>query len=219
MSSSLSSVLDAVRKGTPVVLLDNPQREGEADLILHAKFCTPQNIRLLRISAGGLVCLGTDTASAQALGVPYAADILRESRSPTLRALALGKAPYGDPSAFSIWINHKKTFTGITDQDRSKTIMEFEKMIDGAENEKQMASAFIQNFYSPGHVPLLIARSLEERKGHTELCLSLAKQAGMSPAMVMCEMLGEDWKALEWKKAQALAKKMGWPAVQGEEII
>ena len=221
----LSSALDALRRGIPIVILDDPEREGEADLILHAEHCTPEKIRLLRTMAGGLVCLGTDQPTASALRLPFAADLLRESRSPTLRALALGKAPYGDPSAFSIWINHKKTYTGITDQDRSLTIMQFEKMVreqggnKAAGNESGMAARFVQNFYSPGHVPLLIARALKERKGHTELSLALAQLAGLTPAVVMCEMLGEDWKALDWKKACALAKKNGWPSLQGEEIV
>ncbi len=217
MESSLSSALDALRKGVPLVILDHPQREGEADLVLHAGFCTPENVRILRTQAGGLVCLGTNQETAKKLQLPYAADLLRESNSPTLRALALGRAPYGDPSAFSIWINHKKTYTGITDNDRSLTITEFEKMV-GAKGQDKAAS-FVQNFYSPGHVPLLIARELGERNGHTELALTLARAAGLTPAMVMCEMLGEDWKALEWKKALVLARKMGWPAVKGEEII
>ena len=67
-------------------------------------------------------------------------------------------------------------------------------------------------------MPLLIARELEERRGHTELGIWIAKKAGMSPAIVMCEMLGDDGKALSWKSAKEYASANGYFAVEGKEI-
>ncbi len=239
----LTSILEALREGTPLVILDDPGREGEADLILHASFLTPKNVGLLRARAGGLVCLGMDMATAGALQIPFAADLLRQSASPTLRALALSRAPYGDPSAFSVWVNHKSTFTGITDEDRSKTILAFEKMVresvprqnkgkagetaspvsirraGEAKSGESISERFVKEFYSPGHVPLLIARELSVRQGHTDFGLALARRAGMSPAVVMCEMLGDDSKALPWADARRLARENGWPSVDGQTLL
>ncbi|MFH1095580.1 MAG: 3,4-dihydroxy-2-butanone-4-phosphate synthase [Candidatus Micrarchaeota archaeon] len=234
-SEPLPFILDALRQGTPLVLLDDPGREGEADIILHAGFCTPKNVGLLRSRAGGLVCLGTDMATSKILQIPFAADLLRESSSPTLRALALSRAPYGDPSAFSVWINHKSTFTGITDGDRSKTILAFEKMVresvpapgkakkstiePGSYPGEDLCARFVQEFYSPGHVPLLIARELSVRQGHTDFALALAGRAGLSPAVVMCEMLGTDSRALQWAEARRVAQENGWPAIDGKTLL
>lgn len=221
--SAIAKAISAIKKGVPVVILDHPMREGEADLVLHASFCTKEKIRLMRKAAGGLICLGISKKIASALQLPYMADLLHQSNSDILRSIALKKAPYGDKPAFSIWINHKKTYTGITDEDRSITITEFEKMIKSLQEKKiteeEMRKYFAKNFYSPGHVPMLIARSLNERKGHTELSIKLSQLAGLTPAVVMCEMLGDRYKALEWKKAKQMAEKNGWVAVRGEEII
>lgn len=216
MNNEFDSLLAALREGRPVVLLDDLKREGEADLVLHAQFATPANVRLMRKEAGGLICLATAEETAESLGLGFCVDELRQSKNAVLSSLAIDKTPYGDSPAFSVWINHRKTYTGITDNDRSKTIIEFEKMVktDG----KTMQADFTKSFYAPGHVPLLISRSLKERAGHTELAVELARQAGLSPAVVVCEMLGEDGKARPWADVQALAKKRGWPASEGADI-
>jgi len=213
----LAPLLEVLRQGVPIVLLDDPKREGEADLIFHAKYMTPENVMLMRKEAGGLVCMATDEEQARKLGVPFMSDLLRESRHSALKRMALDRSPYGDQSAFSIWINHRQTFTGITDNDRSATIMKFEELVraDG----KEMAERFSKEFYSPGHMPLLIGRGLTHRKGHTELCLALAKRAGLSPVMSMCEMLGNNGRAMPWNQVRALAQQKGWIVVEGPELV
>ncbi|VVC01997.1 3,4-dihydroxy-2-butanone 4-phosphate synthase [uncultured archaeon] len=216
-TDELTPLLEVMRQGVPVVLLDDPKREGEADLIFHAKYMTPENVRLMRKEAGGLICLATDEEQARKIGVPFMADLLRESRHPTLKRMALERSPYGDPSAFSIWINSRSTFTGITDEDRSATIRKFEELVraDG----KEMAERFSKEFYSPGHVPLLISRGINHRKGHTELTLALAKKAGISPVMCLCEMLGDNGRAMPWNQVRSLAQQKGWLIIEGPELI
>ena len=213
----LTPILEVLRQGVPVVLLDDPKREGEADLIFHARHMTAENIRLMRKEAGGLICLATDEEQARKLGVPFMADLLRESHHPTLKRMALERSPYGDPSAFSIWINHRQTFTGITDEDRSLTMRKFEEMIKA--DGKEMVDHFMKEFYSPGHVPLLVGRGLIHRKGHTELTLALARKAGLSPVMSMCEMLGDNGRAMSWNQVRSHAQEKGWIVVEGPELI
>ena len=213
----LTPILEVLRQGVPIVLLDDPKREGEADLIFHAKHMTSENVRLMRKEAGGLICLASDEEQARKLGVPFAADLMRESKHPTLKHMALERSPYGDPSAFSIWINHRQTFTGITDDDRSLTIRKFEEMIKA--DGPGMASVFARDFYSPGHVPLLIGRGLLHRKGHTELTLALARKAGLPSAMCLCEMLGDNGKAMPWNQVRSRAQERGWIVVEGPELI
>ena len=210
------SLLAALREGRPIVLLDDLEREGEADLVLHAQFATPANIRLLRQEAGGLICLATSGEAAEKLGLGFAVDLLHASGNSVLSALAIDKTPYGDAPAFSVWINHRKTYTGITDNDRSLTITEFEKMVKA--DKAAMGADFVKSFYAPGHVPLLISRSLKKRAGHTELVVALAAAAKLPPAVVVCEMLADNGKAMGWKKAKELAAARGWFTATGPEL-
>lgn len=216
MDDEFEKLLAALREGRPVVILDDLEREGEADLVIHAKFATPANIRLLRQEAGGLVCLATSGEVAEMLGVGFAVDLLHASGNPILAALAIDKTPYGDAPAFSVWINHRKTYTGITDNDRSMTITEFEKIVKT--DSKTLQTSFIKSFYAPGHVPLLVSRSLKKRAGHTELVMALAQAASLPPAVVVCEMLDDDGKAMGWKKAKELAAKNGWTTAEGPQV-
>ncbi len=223
--NELAPILSAVRTGRPLVLLDDEKREGEADLVFHAKYATQENICLMRKEAGGLICLATDDKTAGDLGIGFSVDELRTSGNLTYRQLAIDKTPYGDAPAFSLWINSRKTFTGITDNDRSRTITEFEKMINGGkmvndgkkadDEKKDMRETFVSSFYAPGHVPLLISRTLAKRSGHTELVVALALAAKMTPAMVICEILDDDGNAMAWKKVRALAASKAWAVAEG----
>jgi 3,4-dihydroxy 2-butanone 4-phosphate synthase len=151
--------------------------------------------------------------AARRFGLPFMTDLLDSSEG-TPKALVCGKTAYGDKPAFSLAVNHRKVYTGITDNDRSLTIKAIDAMISG--NEKT-AVDFIKGFYSPGHVFLLIGRGLGNRKGHTELSLELAGRSGLG-AMVLCEMLGKG-KALPKKDAQGYAKRHGLVFLEGKEII
>jgi 3,4-dihydroxy 2-butanone 4-phosphate synthase len=210
------SIIGAIMSGRPIVLYDSKDREGEADLVIHASFATPGMVRMLREEAGGLICVATDSQNASRFGLPFFADLLAGSGDATLAKLSSGAMPYGGQSAFSLWVNHRSTFTGITDNDRSATITRLERLIA---SKDAGAQEFAQEFYSPGHVPLLVSRGIESRKWHTELSIQIAKSAGMAPAVVVCEMLGKDGRALSWSAAQAYAKKRKLPSVGGQTLL
>ena len=211
------SIIDAVeklKKGSMVVLFDGEEREGEADLIFHASFANPENIRRLRKDAGGLICLSLDPDFAKRLELPFYSDILLESIY-SVKEMDCKKAAYGDKPAFAIPINHKGVYTGITDNDRSLTIR---KMAELSLVKEGVHKKFVTDFYSPGHIFLLIGRGIENRKGHTELTLELARLAGMGGTMVLCEMLGEG-KALSKSDAREYAKRNGFAFIEGKEIF
>ncbi|MEM3030601.1 MAG: 3,4-dihydroxy-2-butanone-4-phosphate synthase [Candidatus Micrarchaeia archaeon] len=209
---AVAEAVAALRAGRFVVLFDSSSREGECDLVIHASKAIPQAIAFMRRHAGGLVCLATDKATAEVLSLPYFHELLAAT---PLAPLASARMPYGEPPAFSILISHRKTYTGVTDADRSLTIREFARLV--AQNNG-LRSSFLENFRSPGHVPLLIGRSLSERRGHTELALRLCELARLPPAVVLCEMLGK-WKALGKRQARAFARARGLPFVEGRELI
>jgi 3,4-dihydroxy 2-butanone 4-phosphate synthase len=212
---NIPAALAALRKGGAVVLFDDSGREAEADLLFHASAATPKKIAMLRKDAGGLVCLATSGKVAQALDLPFMADVLATSQNSAASSLAIAKTPYGDKPAFSISINSRKTYTGITDEDRARTIKEFADFICGMEFGRKQ---FAKQFYSPGHVNLLISSGLKNRRGHTELSVGLALLAGMPPSVVLCEMLGEG-KALPMKKAKEYAKRKKLPFLTGKDVI
>ena len=119
----------------------------------------------------------------------------------------MGMAPYGDHPTFSISVNHKRTYTGITDSDRALTIKEMANLYNSDNPKKQ----FTSSFKTPGHVPLLLASDglLSSRKGHTEMSVYLAKLAKLHPVSAICEMMdAETYAALSVEKAKSMQKRM-----------
>lgn len=188
---SIEDAISVFSAGKFVLIHDDKGREDEVDMVVSAEFVTPMHVGIMRMHAGGLICTAITHEAASKLGLMYMHDILKHmsTTSPKLSELTFGKAPYGDRSAFSISVNHRDTYTGITDYDRALTIngiAEVCRNIDSDGPEK-----FSNCFRAPGHVPILIAskRLLYDRIGHTELCMYLAQVSGLTHSVVMCEML------------------------------
>ena len=207
----IEDAVSDLKKGKMIIVYDGDEREGEADMMISARFAGPKEIERMRKDAGGLVCAAIGMDAARKLGLPFFTDLLESSAS-TLRAISCKKTAYGDKPAFSLPINHCQVFTGITDNDRSLTMKKLDEVVRGRIGD------FAKEFYSPGHVFLLIGRGIENRRGHTELSLELSRRASMDGAMVLCEMLGSG-KALTKKEAAAYAKKNGLVFLEGREIF
>ncbi len=149
------------------------------------------------------------------LDLPYLAELFAESyakQHPVLKGLAPNDLPYDTKSAFSLTINHRQTFTGIPDRDRALTISEFAKLGKGLNGMKdEMArERFGALFRAPGHVFLLNSQPgmLNDRKGHTELSSALLRMGGMFPSATICEMMGDDGKALSKDKLKSTPSDM-----------
>ncbi|VVB66107.1 3,4-dihydroxy-2-butanone 4-phosphate synthase [Candidatus Gugararchaeum adminiculabundum] len=214
----VDEAIAALRAGKPIIVFDSGEREREADLMVHAQFAGPDKIELLRKDGGGLICLATDRNVAEKLSLPFLTDFYSEKGNETLKKIVYNKTQYGDKPSFSITINHNDTYTGITDDDRSMTAREFAKLTADAQNGKEIREKFERDFKAPGHLHLLIGKTLAERKGHTELALELCRRAKLPPAMLLCEMLGKG-KALSVEQAREYAKKNGIPFVVGRELL
>ena len=206
--SAIEEAIDTLSDGKFVLVHDDKGREDEIDMVMAAEYITPKNIATMRNDAGGLLCLAISNEITTKLGLTYMHDIIQSlsSINPIFSKLTYGKSPYGDKPSFSITVNHRDTYTGITDIDRALTISkmaEICKKIDSGGVEE-----FAKNFRTPGHVPILIASKglLEERRGHTELCVYLAQMSKLVPAVVICEMLDSTTnKALSINKAKEYA--------------
>ena len=156
----------------------------------------------------------------QKLQLKYMHEILSKSNDIDIdsKKMIMGTAPYGDHPTFSIHINHKQTFTGITDRDRALTIKEMANLYDSDDPKAD----FISSFKTPGHVPLLLASNglLNVRTGHTEMSIYLAKLAKLYPITAICEMMdSQTYSALSVEKAEKYAKENAIPFVDGKELL
>ena len=221
----LASAIGEFRKGNFVLLHDSSARENEFDLIVASELVSEEHVRVMRHDAGGLLCLTIDHTVGGRLGLGFLQDIYASSvpRFPILRDLIEEKESYGDRPAFSVTINHRRTFTGVTDQDRALTIQEMAKISKMVlENHPNYRLEFIRRFKSPGHVHLLLESegSLSRRRGHTELSLQLCRLAGLTPSTAICEMLdGKSHRALATIGANAYARDHNLCVIDGEQLV
>ena len=223
--AAVTRAIEDLREGKFVLIYDADGREEETDMVLPSQFATPQAIRMLREDAGGLICTTLSDEVSRKLGIPYLTDIYRQAAPayPVLAELMAHKPSYDARSAFAITINHRKTFTGITDVDRALTIGEFARLVQEADRTLDgiARKEFIRDFRAPGHVTLLNASRglLKTRRGHTELATALMILAGLFPSATICEMIGANRRALGEEEAQEYARSRGLIFLEGEDIL
>ncbi len=216
--------LEDIRAGRPVLVYDFDDRERETDFTIASQSVTPQILCRMRKDAGGLICTTMPGPLAEELGLPFLSDVFWDDceRYPLLRTMAPTDIPYDrTKSSFGITINHRGTYTGITDADRALTITEFAKTIFSDFPKEHICSELGRNFRAPGHVHLLNTtdRILKNRKGHTELCTALMYMAGVLPSATICEMMGDDGNAMPRAKVEEYARENDIAMVTGEQVI
>lgn len=224
----VDAAIAAFTAGEPVLIHDAADREGEVDLVYPAAAVTPDDVARMRNDAGGLVCVALSDAICETWDLPFMQEVIDH---PSGASHELG---YDERSSFSLTVNHRETFTGITDEDRALTISRLGAAAGDIEQARAVAGdaaegaiapdadAFAEEFRSPGHVHLLRAAPnlLADREGHTELGLALAAAAGTEPAVVVCEMMDdESGGALAPAAARAYADRHGLPYVEGSELL
>jgi len=207
----------AFRAGDPVLIHDAADREGETDVVYPASAVGPVDVARLRNDAGGLVCVAVPAAVADAFGLPFLADALDHPATADCPA-------YDDRSSFSLSVNHREAYTGITDVDRARTVTELGAAAAAAAADPggYGADDFGTAFRAPGHVHVLrgAAGLLDDRRGHTELGLALAAAADSPPAVVVCEMLDDaTGRALSPADARAYARRHGLVFLEGADLV
>ena len=169
--SALAPILEIIedlRSGRMVVLVDEEDRENEGDLVLAAEHVTPEAINFMARYGRGLICLTLTEARCQQLGLHQMA---RSNRS-----------PHG--TAFTVSIEAAEgVTTGISAADRARTIQ-----------AAVARHARPRDIVQPGHVFPITARpgGVLVRAGHTEAGCDLAAMAGLEPASVICEIMNDD---------------------------
>ncbi len=214
----LQRALDSLKAGKFVLVHDSEGREDEVDMVVAAQHIRPDHIAEMRMRAGGLICLSLDASMAARLGLRYMHEMLGASLQGGDRAMIVGTAPYGDRPSFSLSVNHRQTYTGITDTDRAQTIRSFAALY-GSDNAR---GDFVSEFCTPGHVPLLIAdpKLLSQRRGHTEMSVYLARLAQLYPAAAICEMMdSQTHRALSARRALELAERESIAFVDARDLV
>jgi 3,4-dihydroxy 2-butanone 4-phosphate synthase / GTP cyclohydrolase II len=166
--ATVEEAIEDIREGRVIVVVDDPDRENEGDLVVAAQFATPETINFMATHARGLVCLCLTEERADYLGLRPMTDH--------------NEAPLG--TAFTVSIEAREgVTTGISAADRSRTI--------------QVAihpDSTHHDLVQPGHVFPLRARpgGVLERIGQTEAAVDLARLAGLTAAGVVCEVMNDD---------------------------
>jgi 3,4-dihydroxy 2-butanone 4-phosphate synthase / GTP cyclohydrolase II len=166
--AAIEEAIEDIRAGRLVVVVDDPDRENEGDLVIAAQFATPDAINFMATHARGLICLCLTGERCDVLGLHQMTEH--------------NETPLG--TAFTVSIEAREgVTTGISAHDRSRTI--------------QVAihpDAKPADLVQPGHVFPLRARDggVLERTGQTEAAVDLARLAGLTPAGVVCEVMNDD---------------------------
>lgn len=166
--SRIEEIIEDVRNGKMIILVDDEDRENEGDLCMAAELVTPEAINFMAKYGRGLICLTMDRSLVKKLNLPM---MVEKNRSPF-------------ETGFTISIEARTgVTTGISAADRARTI---QVAVDPESKPEDLVS--------PGHIFPLRARKggVLERTGQTEGSVDLARLAGMRPAGVICEIMKDD---------------------------
>lgn len=190
----LDQALQDLRQGKLILVIDDPERENEGDLICAAEHATPENVNAMASLAKGLICMPMSSKMCEKLGLSQMVEVNTDNHS----------------TAFTVSIDHVETTTGISAFERSFTAMK--TVEDGARPE---------DFRRPGHMFPLEAREggVLKRAGHTEATVDLMQLAGLRECGLCCEIMREDGTMMRTTELLEFAKEHDFTVITVEEII
>ncbi|MFH0754080.1 MAG: bifunctional 3,4-dihydroxy-2-butanone-4-phosphate synthase/GTP cyclohydrolase II [Candidatus Omnitrophota bacterium] len=188
MFHSIPEILEELRQGHMVVVMDDEGRENEGDVLVAAEFVTPDIINFMARNARGLICVPMEAARLDTLGLFPMKDATNDLHQPCNTGWAI-----------TVDAAHGVT-TGISAADRSYTI---KLLIEKKSTPK--------DFITPGHLFPLRAKKggVLVRAGHTEASVDLTRMAGLYPAGVICEIMNEDGTMARTNDLIEFSKKHG----------
>lgn len=186
--NAIEDAISDIRKGRMVVVVDDPNRENEGDVVIAAEKCGVNAVNFMAVHARGLICVPLPAARLDALKLQPMID----------PSASLSSAP-GQDTAFTISVDAKRgTSTGISARDRAVTI---KALIDPKTRPDDLGR--------PGHIFPLRAKAggVLVRAGHTEAAVDLARLAGLNPSGVICEILNADGTMSRTAQLMKFARK------------
>jgi 3,4-dihydroxy 2-butanone 4-phosphate synthase/GTP cyclohydrolase II len=187
--NSIPEIIEEIKKGKIVIVLDDEGRENEGDLIMAAQFTRPQDINFIVKEARGLICVPMEQERLESLNLQPMLDNLQRLQKP--------KDPFG--TSWMISVDAAKGITtGISAFDRSRTI-----------NILAEPKSKPEDLIRPGHIFPLKAQGggVLVRAGHTEAAIDLMRLAGLFPVGVICEIMNDDGTMARTPQLIEFAKK------------
>jgi 3,4-dihydroxy 2-butanone 4-phosphate synthase/GTP cyclohydrolase II len=196
MLNTIPEAIEAIKAGQMIIVVDDDDRENEGDLLIAARYATPEAINFMARFGRGLICAPITRQRARQLEL----EPMVNHNTATLE------------TAFTVSIDllgHGCT-TGISASDRSKTTL---ALIDPDTRPSDLGR--------PGHVFPLIAKDggVLRRAGHTEAAIDLPVMAGLEPAGVICEIMKEDGEMARLPDLMEIAREHNLKIVSIKDLI
>ncbi len=192
--NTIEEAVEDLRQGKVIVVVDDPDRENEGDVICAARYATAENVNFMASYAKGLICM------------PMSRELTKK--------LALSQMVTDNTdnhcTAFTVSIDHVSTGTGISAAERSVTAVKC-----------TCPDARPEDFRRPGHMFPLEARpgGVLERKGHTEATVDLMKIAGLGECGLCCEIMNDDGTMMRTSGLLEFARIHGLKIITVESIV
>ena len=194
MFNTIEEALEDLKKGKPIIVVDDEDRENEGDLIALAEKATPEIINFMATYGRGLICTPITEERANELQLNPMVENNTDRHG----------------TAFTVSIDEKSTSTGISAFERAQTVA---AMIDSKSKP--------EDFRRPGHVFPLIARKggVLRRTGHTEAAVDLAILCDSYPAGVICEIMNEDGTMARVPELTKIAEDLDLKLITIKDLI
>ena len=192
--NTIEEAISDIKDGKIIIVVDNPDRENEGDLLRAAEKVTGEAINFMAKYGRGLICMPVEEERLNELKIGPMVENNTDNHE----------------TAFTVAIDHASTTTGISAFERAITI---QKVLD--DNTKP------EDFRRPGHVFPLVAKKngVLERNGHTEAAVDLPKLAGLKGAGVICEIMKDDGTMARTPDLVEFAKVHNLKIITIEELI
>ena len=180
--NTIDEILEDIKNGKIVVMIDDEDRENEGDVICAAEFATNENVNFMASYAKGLICMPMSEEYTEKFLLPQMCEVNTDNHC----------------TAFTVSIDHVDTKTGISAYERSITAMKF------VEDDAKPS-----DFRTPGHMFPLKAKKggVLERNGHTEATVDIVRLAGLKPVGLCCEIMKDDGTRARTPDLVEFAKK------------
>lgn len=194
--NTIEEAIEDIKNGKVIIVVDDEDRENEGDFLCAARSVTPEIINFMATHGRGLICAPLVEEKCDELGLEL--------------MVPQNSAAYETPFTVSVDLNGHGCTTGISAQDRSKTI---QALIDPNTKAEELGK--------PGHIfPLRAKKSgVLRRAGHTEAAIDFARLAGFEPAGVIVEIMNEDGTMARLPDLIKIAKKFELKIVSIEDLI
>ena len=194
MTNKMLNILEDIKNGKPIILVDEYHRENEGDIVIAAEKCNAENLVFTMNNARGLMCLPCDGDILDKLEIP---PMVQNNTDP-------------NETPFTVSIDALEgTTTGMSVHDRLKTI----SVLTNPDSKPE-------ELCRPGHLFPLRSRKglLKERRGHTEGSIQLMELAGMKPIAMIVEIMNWDGTMAKGGDLDKFAIEHGLSVISIEEV-